>query len=135
MRSRSSDSGGPRRNGHGDHPERTLTVDPAESRIGSTIGLRGTGWPTGINANLVAIYYDKIRYTTATTGSSGQWAASITVPDAASVGMTHTVEAKATVGEGTTPNVTADEDHKTPDPVVTPLSGPGAAWKPRHRFG
>ena len=46
-------------------PERTLTVDPAESRIGTTIGISGTGWPTGTGANLVGIYYDSVQYATA----------------------------------------------------------------------
>ena len=104
-------------------PERTLTVDPAASRIGTTISLSGTNWPTGTGANLVGIYYDGNRYNTATSNSSGSWSASLTVPNDAGVGMTHKVAAKATVGDGGTANVTEEEDHKTPDPVVTLSSG------------
>ena len=103
-------------------PERTLTVDPAESRINTTINLSGTGWPTGTGANLVAIYYDTIQYASATSGSGGTWSASISVPDAAGVGRTHKVEAKATVGDDED-NVTMEEDHATPDAVVTLSSG------------
>ena len=104
-------------------PERTLTVDPAASRIGTTISLSGTNWPTGTGANLVGIYYDGNRYNTATSNSSGSWSASLTVPNDAGVGMTHKVAAKATVGDGGTANVTEEVDHKTPDPVVTLSSG------------
>ena len=106
-------------------PEPTLTVDPAESRIGSTINLSGAGWPTGTGANLVAIYYGDDRYATATTGSSGEWSASIDVPDAAEVGETNTITAKASVGETVDDedNVTQEADHKTPDAVLTLSSG------------
>ena len=100
-------------------PERTLTVDPAESRIGTTIGISGTGWPTGTGANLVGIFYDSVQYATAITAADGRWSASIGVPTAANVGETHTVEAMATVGGASEPNVTQDADHKTPDAVVT----------------
>ena len=103
-------------------PERTLTVDPTASRIGSRISLSGAGWPTGTGVNLVGIYYDDQRYTTATSDSSGNWSASMTVPNDAGVGMTHEVAAKATVG-GVADNVTKEVDHKTPDAVVTLSSG------------
>ena len=36
-------------------PEPTLTVDPSEGRIGTTVNVSGAGWPTGTGANLVAI--------------------------------------------------------------------------------
>ena len=104
-------------------PERTVTVDTGESRIGTPINLSGTGWPTGTGANLVGIYYDGQRYTTATSDSSGNWSTSMTVPNDAGVGMTHKIAAKATVGDGSTANVTKEVDHKTPDPVVTLSSG------------
>ena len=97
-------------------PERTLMVSPSESRIGSTIDLSGSGWPTGTVANLVGIYYGDIQLSTATTDSSGEWSASITVPGTADVGKTNTVEAKASVGA--TDNVTVEADHQTPAPVV-----------------
>ena len=100
-------------------PERTLTISPLEGRIGTAIELSGTGWPSGTGANLVGIYYDGTQLSTATSNSSGEWSATITVPDNASVGMTHKVAAKASVGTGTD-NVTKDADHKTPDAVVTP---------------
>ena len=100
-------------------PERTLTVDPAESRIGTTINISGAGWPTGTVANLVGIYYDGIQYATAISAADGRWSASISVPTAANVGETHKVEAKATVGGGDTKNVNQEADHKTPDAVVT----------------
>ena len=100
-------------------PERTLAVSPLEGRIGTPIDLSGTGWPSGTGANLVGIYYDGTQLSTATSNSSGEWSATITVPDNANVGMTHKVAAKASVGIGTD-NVTKDADHKTPDAVVTP---------------
>ena len=100
-------------------PDRTLTVDPAESRIGTTIDISGSGWPTGTGANLVGIYYDDVQYATAITSADGRWSASISVPTAAEVGESHTVEAMATVGGASEPNVTQDADHKTPDAVVT----------------
>ena len=97
-------------------PERTLTVSPAESRIGSRIDLSGTGWPIGTGPNLVGIYYGDNQLSSATTDSSGEWSATITVPGTADVGQTNTVEAKASVGADD--NVTMKEDHDTPAPVV-----------------
>ena len=105
-------------------PERTLTVDPTESRIGSTINLSGTNWPTGSPANLVSLYYDGTQYASANAGSDGSWSASIGVPHAAGVGTSHKVEARATVG-GDRDNVKKDASHKTPNAVVT-LSSPQA---------
>jgi hypothetical protein len=96
-------------------PERTLTASPAEGRIGTTIDLSGTGWPSGTGASLVMLKYGGILVTTATSGSSGSWSASITVPDSAEVGKTNKVLAEATVG---TETITKEADHKTPDPVV-----------------
>ena len=100
-------------------PEPTLTVDPAESRIGSTINLSGANWPTGTGANLVGLYYDGDQYASAITDSSGEWSASIEVPHEVGVGSTHDVEAKATVGGGDEDNVIMDAEHSTPDAVVT----------------
>ena len=114
-----TDSGGRIGNGTVTIPEPTLTVDPEESRIGSTIDLSGTGWPTGTGANLVGLYYDGEQYASAITDSSGEWSASITVPHEVGVGSTHDVEAKATVGDGDEDNVTQDAEHSTPDAVVT----------------
>ena len=94
-------------------------MDPAESRIGTTINISGAGWPTGTGANLVGIYYDSVQYATAIAAADGRWSASISVPTAANVGETHTVEAMATVGGGSETNVTQEADHKTPDAVVT----------------
>ena len=116
-----SDTGGRVGNGEVTIPEPTLTVDPLESRIGSTIDLSGTGWPTGTGANLVGLYYDAVQYASAITDSSGEWSASIEVPHEVGVGSTHDVEAKATVG-GTgaeEDNVTMKAEHSTPDAVVT----------------
>jgi hypothetical protein len=102
-------------------PERTLTVDPTEGRIGSPINLSGTGWPTGTGANLVGLYYDGDQYASAITDSSGEWSASIEVPHEVGVGSTHDVEAKATVGGASADedNVKQKAEHSTPDAVVT----------------
>ena len=97
-------------------PERTLTASPTEGRIGTTIDLSGTGWPSGTDASLVMLKYGGSLVTTATSDSSGSWSASITVPDSAEVGKTNKVLAEATVG---TETITKEADHKTPDPVVT----------------
>ena len=119
-----TDSGGRIGKGKVTIPEPTLNVDPPESRIGSTINLSGTGWPTGTGASLVGLYYDGVQYASATTDSSGEWSGSITVPNDAGVGDSHDVEAKATVGSRESGsndlnNVTQKESHKTPDAVVT----------------
>ena len=118
-----TDTGGRIGNGSVTIPEPTLTVDPAESRIGSTINLSGTGWPTGTGANLVGLYYDGDQYASAITDSSGGWSASIAVPHDVGVGSTHDVEAKATVGDrdvaDNVNNVTQKAEHSTPDAVVT----------------
>ena len=114
-----TDSGGRIGNGTVTIPEPTLTVDPPESRIGSTINLSGTGWPTGTGANLVGLYYDGAQYASAITDSSGEWSASIEVPHEVGVGSTHDVEAKATVGDDGDDNVTQKVEHSTPDAVVT----------------
>ena len=99
-------------------PEPTLTVDPTESRFGSTINLSGAGWPTGTGANLVEILYEGIQYSTAITNSNGAWSDSISVPASAGVGQTHTVKAQATVGDEDD-NVAQEADHSTPAAVVT----------------
>ena len=104
-------------------PGRTITVDPTESRIGSSIDLTGTGWPTGTGANLVSLWYegadgDLVQYASAITGNDGTWSESISVPNDADVGMSHDVEARATVGDDKD-NVKMDATHKTPDAVVT----------------
>ena len=106
-------------------PEPTLTVDPSEGRIGTTVNVSGAGWPTGTGANLVAIHYDGIQYITAISSSDGTWWASLTVPTTAEVGRTNTIMATATVGGTvvTEPNVKQEADHKTPDPVVSLSSG------------
>ena len=116
-----TDTGGRVGNGSVTIPEPTLTVDPLESRIGSTINLSGTGWPTGTGANLVGLYYDTVQYASAITDSSGEWSASIEVPHEVDVGSTHDVEAKATVGGASAEdnNVTQKAKHSTPDAVVT----------------
>ena len=116
-----TDTGGRVGNGTVTIPEPTLTVDPLESRIGSTINLSGTGWPTGTGANLVGLYYDGDQYASAITDSSGEWSASIEVPHEVGVGSTHDVEAKATVGGASADegNVKQKAEHSTPDAVVT----------------
>ena len=116
-----TDSGGRIGTGTVSIPERTLTVNPAESRVGSPINLSGTGWPTGTGANLVAILYDGIQYSTAITDSDGTWSASISVPATDMLGSTNDVEAQATVGGDDAPedpNVSQKGEHKTPDPEV-----------------
>ena len=117
-----TDSGGRMGTGMLTIPEPILTVDPEESRIGTDINLSGTGWPTGTGANLVGIYYDDIQYGTATSASDGTWSTSISVPVAAGVGTTHSVEVKATVGteeEDDDDNVTKKASHKTPAGMLT----------------
>ena len=113
-----TDSGGRIGSGTVTIPEPTLTVDPTESRFGSTINLSGAGWPTGTGANLVEILYEGIQYSTAITNSDGAWSDSISVPASAGVGQPHTVKAQATVGDEDD-NVAQEADHSTPAAVVT----------------
>ena len=118
-----TDSGGRIGTGTVTTPEPTLTVEPAESRIGSTITLSGTGWPSATGASLVGLYYDGVQYASATAGSDGTWTGFLTVPNAAGVGSRQDVEAKATVGDrkvtGNLDNVSKKEDHRTPAAIVT----------------
>ena len=81
---------------------------------------------------MVGIYYGDNQLSSATTDSSGEWSATITVPGTADVGKTNTVEAKASVGADD--NVTMKEDHDTPAPVVNGLTGAGATRGHCHCF-
>jgi hypothetical protein len=103
-------------------PEPSITVDPAESLIGSEVTISGIGFPAN---DLVQIRYDEIpvRGGTAPTDPTGDFSTTIIVPSSAGIGETHDVSAAAQlnnvedIGE-------AKAEHTTPTPelTITPAS-------------
>ena len=113
-------------------PERTLTVSPAESRIGSRIDLSGTGWPIGTGPNLVGIYYGDNQLSSATTDSSGEWSATITVPGHRRCWADQHGGGQGECGCGRQCDHERGPRHSRPGGQC--LTGAGATWGHRHRF-
>ena len=97
-------------------PEATLTLDPAESRRGSTVAVEAAGFPAG---DLIQIKYGGIDGRTvaaATTDASGAVSLSFDVPSTATIGEETTV---AAVSVGNYAKVTAEAKHSTPGATVS----------------
>ncbi len=99
-------------------PKPSITLNPTESLIGSTVQVTGTGFAS--NGRVLLDYG-----TVATSLQIGQAAAdgsismAFDVPSGAGIGDSATVEVYV-IG---TPSIDADAKHSTPDPVIT-TSGP-----------
>ena len=91
-----------------------LTLDPAESLIGSDIMVSGEGFPAN---DLVLIKYNGNTQTTANTTSTGTFSKSITVPSSGiATGGSYSVTATSQINDVA---VSASKTHKTPKPAVT----------------
>ena len=97
--------------------EPEITLNPAESLVGSEITVSGTGYPAN---DLVLINYDGNTVDTASTSSTGTFEQIITVPSGNDPGSTLEVEAVAQVQRvPASEKSSATADHKLPDAVIT----------------
>ena len=91
-----------------------LTLDPAESLIGSEIMVSGEGFPAN---DLVIIRYNGETITTANVTSTGTFSKSITVPSRGiATGGSYEVKAESQINDKP---VNASKTHKTPKPAVS----------------
>ena len=97
-------------------PEAVITLDPSESRRGSSVSVSATGFPVG---DLIQIKYGGTSGRTvaaSTTDSAGAANLSFDVPSTATIGAETTV---AAVSVGNYAEVTATAKHSTPGATVT----------------
>ena len=94
-------------------PKPTITLDPAESRRGTTVSVSGTGFPA--NENIMVDYgpgEDGIA--TGRTGDTGNFSASFVIPSDATIGGE--VKVKASFGGD---DYSAEATHTVPDKAIT----------------
>ena len=96
-------------------PKAEITLDPAEGPIGSMMTVSGTGFPAN---DLVLIQYGGTTVETANTSPTGAFTKEVTVPSKAEVGAKATVNVTSQVISG----VSDTEEHKTPDPALSPAT-------------
>jgi hypothetical protein len=89
-----------------------ITLDPAESLIGSTVTVSGIGFPAN---DLVLIQYDGTTISTSNTDPTGNFSKDVVVPSSADVGDKAKIKAESQVIKG----VSDDADHKTPAPALS----------------
>ena len=90
-----------------------LSLDPAESLIGSDVMVSGVGFPAN---DLVLIKYNGNTQTTANTDSEGTFSKGITVPSSGiATGGSYSVTAESQINNV---QVSASKTHKTPKPAV-----------------
>jgi len=98
-------------------PARTLTLDPATGKRGSTVTLTGTGYAA---TNSITISYKLSGATavavsaSATADSSGSWTGSVVVPSTANIPSTNTITATAATAGGS-----KTVDHAVPGATIT----------------
>ena len=92
-------------------PEAAITLDPMESRRGTTVALSGTGFPA---STVIQVSYGEGVSTIAagTTDASGVLSMTFVVPGTAGIGKEH--EVKATSVAANYAAVSAKETHSTP---------------------
>ena len=101
-------------------PDRVITIDPTDSRRGSTVGVVGSGFPA---STTVTITHGSTTVATVTADSAGNLptGTTFTVPSSAGIPSTNTVT--ATIGDPTsaqsTVERTATATHKVPGASVT----------------
>ena len=101
-------------------PERTLTVDPPASRVGTTVTIAGTGFPANNSespdgAPTVSIEYDGSARLSVIPDASGNFTATMQVPLNADIPSTNTVDAVFNVGpSGSQTPVTTTAVHEVP---------------------
>jgi hypothetical protein len=110
-------------------PERQLTLNPPEARVGTNVTIRGTGFPGRIqgSSRSVEILYDAAagdRSTTATPDASGNFSVTLQVPLEAAIPSTNTV--RATFEDDNGIEVVTTVTHEVPRASITiePTSGP-----------
>jgi hypothetical protein len=112
-----------------DVPKRTITLNPAESRRGTSVTVEGKGF---LANSSVTITYGETTGSVglATADGSGNWSTAFKVPADALLGITHEVTADDTEGSQT-------EDHKIPDSGITlsPESGQSGSTISIEGFG
>jgi len=116
--------------------ERTVTLSPAESRLGDTVTVTGAGFPadntkTGAETTpAVSIVYvvgsTSNTVATLTPDASGNISGEFKVPLSASIPSTNSVRAVFTI-PGTTTEVTTATTHEVPKAVMTLSPGSGAS--------
>lgn len=103
--------------GHIQIPAASITLDPENSRRGTTVNVTGTGFPSG---DLVQVKYDNNgTFVTVAAGSadaSGSVSIPFVVPSYAKIGTSHEVSATSV---GVYKAVTASATHGTPGATVT----------------
>ena len=95
--------------------EPAITLDPAESLVGSEVTVSGTGFPAN---DLVLIKYASNTVDTAATSSTGTFEQTITIPSGNDPGAKVDIEAVAQVQVADT-KASADAEHKLPDATIT----------------
>ena len=114
-------------------PRRTVTFDPPESRVGSTVTVSGTGWiasnsVTGAENSDIEVKYESGGGDTsgrATPDSDGNFSTTIKVPLNASIPSTNRVMVSYKLpGDGSRSETVS---HRVPgaDIAISPVSGPG----------
>ena len=93
-------------------PARTVTLDPASSRRGSTVSVVGAGFPAKTS---VTIAYAGTTVSSATPDSVGAFTATLTVPTSASIPSTNTV----LVTSSSTNAPTGSASHAVPGASIT----------------
>ncbi len=71
-------------------PKPTITIDPSESRIGTSVGVTGTGFPAN---DPILIYYDEQTAGSANSNNVGEWKGTFLVPVGANPGDNKSVHA------------------------------------------
>ncbi|MCH8281226.1 MAG: hypothetical protein IIC96_11160 [Chloroflexi bacterium] len=110
-------------------PERTLVLDPIESRVGTTVRVSGTGYPANnTKSGSESVPTIKIEYTipgqlaknvlTVTPDASGNFSSSFQVPLNAAIPSTNTVRAVFELPNSTT-EVTTVATHEVPRAEIT----------------
>ena len=103
-------------------PEPTITLDPQESRRGTTVNVSGTGFPAG--ESVTVDYGDDGDVAVSRSDGAGNCPPTSRVPSSAIIGDSVDVAASATVDDGPDEGdddttYSADEEHSVPDKEIT----------------
>ncbi len=93
-------------------PKPSVSVSPAESLIGSTITVTGSGFAS---SNRVEVFYDDEIEDVGVADSNGAVNINLTVPASAGIGATNSVEVRVRAED----SIKASADHKTPGAMIT----------------
>ena len=93
-------------------PKAEISLSPDTSRRGTEVSVSGSGFPAG---DLVQVKYEGTVVAAKATDSSGHFTTDFEVPNSASIGSKHEVEA---VSVGNFKGESAKADHSTPGAVI-----------------